>query len=166
VSNPSAALLAASALGAWALYACAVPRGVSPDDVAFDTATVWVRQGTDSARLVVEVAASREQQEAGLAGRASLDPGSGMLFLFGSPRSAEEGFWMWRTNVPLDIAFIDADGVIQGILSMEPCRAAFQDDCPGYFPDSPYVAALEVSRGWFERNGIEVGTLVRWEMSS
>jgi hypothetical protein len=84
-----------------------------------------------------------------------------MLFLFDPPRPADEGFWMWQTPIPLDIAFIDADGVILRILGMDPCAAPSQDDCPGYFAEAPYAAALEVSRGWFARSGIGVGASVR-----
>jgi hypothetical protein len=149
------------ALALVTLGACAPPGGISPADVTFDTATVWLRVGADSTGLVVEVAASRAQHEVGLAGRTFLAPDSGMLFLFDPPRPADEGFWMWQTPIPLDIAFIDADGVILRILGMDPCAAPSQDDCPGYFAEAPYAAALEVSRGWFARSGIGVGASVR-----
>lgn len=143
------------------LGACAPPASIPPGAVSFDSATVWIRHGADSTRVVIEVAASRAQHEAGLAGRPSLDPDSGMLFVFDPPRSADEGFWMWRTRVPLDIAFIDGDGVIIGILRMDPCSAATQDDCPGYFAEAGYASALEMTRGWFSRYGIEPGSSVR-----
>ena len=149
------------ALALATLGACAAPAAVSPADVPFDSAAVWLRQGADSTRAVVEVAASRAQHEVGLAGRTSLDPDAGMLFLFDPPRPPDEGFWMWRTPIPLDIAFIDANGAILRILEMEPCTAPSQDDCPGYFAEAPYAAALEMSRGWFARNGIRVGAAVR-----
>ena len=145
------------------LAACTSPGAISPADVTFDSAVAWVRQGADSARLEIEVAASREQHEVGLAGRSSLPADGGMLFLFDPPRSAEDGFWMWRTSFPLDIAFIDDGGTIRRVLAMEPCTAASQSDCPGYFPDLPYASALEVNRGWFTRNGVGVGSSVRVE---
>jgi uncharacterized protein len=163
VKGTRAALVPPFALAFATLGACAAPGAVSPTDVTFDSAAVWLRQGADSTRIVVEVAASRAQHEVGLAGRTSLGPDAGMLFLFEPPRSADEGFWMWRTAVPLDIAFIDSNGVILRILGMEPCPAPSQDDCPGYFAEAPYAAALEMSRGWFARNGIEAGAAVRVE---
>lgn len=153
--------LTAAALAAAA--ACAAPRAAAPGEVAFESAVVWIRQGTDSTHATVEVAETRAQHEVGLAGRATLEPASGMLFLFDPPRSADDGFWMWRTGIPLDIAYIGADGVIHGIQSMDPCTAASRDDCPGYFPDAPYTAALEMGRGWFSRSGIRVGAVVRVE---
>ena len=153
--------LAVAALAATA--ACAAPRVAAPGEVAFDTAVVWVRQGADSARATVEVAETRAQHEVGLAGRSTLAPEWGMLFLFDPPRPADDGFWMWRTSIPLDIAYLGADGIIHGIQAMDPCLAASQDDCRGYFPDAPYAAALEMRRGWFSRNAIGVGATVRLE---
>lgn len=145
------------------LAACASPNLLPPADVTFDTVVVWVRQGADSARAVVELAASRPQHEVGLAGRTTLDPESGMLFLFDATREPDEGFWMWRTPVQLDIGFIGSDGVIHGIREMEPCTARSQDDCPRYFAAAPYSAALEMSGGWFARHGVRVGASVRVE---
>jgi uncharacterized protein len=134
-------------------------------EVSFDTAVVWIRQGGDSVRARVEVAATRAQHEVGLAGRTGLDEDSGMLFRFELPRPADEGFWMWRTRFPLDIAFIGSDGLIHEILGMDPCTAARRDDCPGYFAEAPYAAALEMSRGWFARHGMRVGATVRVELA-
>src|SRR5688572_8696561 len=76
------ALMASVVAGVAVLPACARPAGVSPPAVVFDTATVWLLDGTDSARVAVEVAESRVQHEVGLADRASVEPGTGMLFLF------------------------------------------------------------------------------------
>jgi uncharacterized membrane protein (UPF0127 family) len=144
-----------------AVAGCALPGPVPLPEVTFDTAVAWVRHDADSTRILVEVAASQSQQEVGLAGRAFLDPQWGMLFQFDEPRSGDDGFWMWRTRVPLDVAFIDGSGVIRRILSMDPCAAVSQGACPEYYPGVAYVAALEVNRGWFAANGIAVGASVR-----
>ena len=89
---------------------------------------------------------------------------SGMVFQFESPRSTEDGFWMWRTKVPLDVAFIDSAGVIRQILGMDVCAGEVgPDSCPGYFPDAEYVSALETNRGWFAGKGIGVGARVSLE---
>ncbi len=128
--------------------------------VSFDTATAWIHQNADSTRLLVEVARSNDQHEVGLSGRPSLDAESGMLFEFDRPRSGDDGFWMWRTQVPVDIAFIDEGGVILNILGMEVCESDLLDSCPGYFPGVGYVAALETNRGWFAGKGIDVGARI------
>ena len=129
--------------------------------VSFDSAVVWVRDGADSARLVVEVARTLSQQALGLMDRPTLDAQAGMLFVFEEPRSA--GFWMWRTLVPLDVAFIGDDGVVRRILTLEPCPGPDSDACPEHRPGVEYSSALEVNAGWFERNGLGVGAVVRLE---
>ncbi|TVR66102.1 MAG: DUF192 domain-containing protein [Gemmatimonadales bacterium] len=125
--------------------------------VVFDTARVVVEDGDRSHELVVEIADTERRQIRGLSGRDRLDEGTGMLFLFQEPRAADEGFWMYRTRIPLDIAFLDEDGVIQRVLGMEPCFEARAEDCPTYAPGLPYRAALETNRGWFAARGIGEG---------
>lgn len=132
---------------------------ISP--IPFDTAQVTVVSGADSFPLLVEVAESDAERQFGLSRRPSLDPGSGMLFVFDSLRAPEEGFWMWRTRVPLDIAFLDAAGVIGSIVAMEPCAdALYAEACPEYAAGVPYLQALEVNQGWFAEHGVEVGDRV------
>ena len=143
-----------------ALASCASPGLNRASTVAFDTATVWIHQGSDSTGLLVEVASRLEQQEVGLAGRPSLEAESGMLFEFDEARSGDDGFWMWRTLVPLDIAFVDEDGVIRRILSMEVCESDDFDLCTGYFPEIEYVSAIETNRGWFADKRIDEGARV------
>jgi uncharacterized membrane protein (UPF0127 family) len=159
----SAAPTLAAALCAAAAAACAAPAATPQAAITFDTAVVWVREGQDSARLVVEVAETAAQHALGLADRASLERGSGMLFLFSSQRYGGDGFQMWRTRMPLDVAFVDAKGAILRVLSMEPCAETRADFCPGYYPSVEYVTALEVNRGWFAANRVGVGAVVRVE---
>jgi uncharacterized protein len=83
-----------------------------------------------------------------------------MLFLFDEDRTG--GFWMRDTLVPLDIAYIDADGTIGTILAMDPC-APDVGDCPVYTPPTAYRAALEVPQGWFSSAGVASGDEVSWE---
>lgn len=130
--------------------------------MAFDTVRAWMHgvEG-DSTDLLVEVAATEAQQTRGLAGRSELDTDSGMLFVFEEVRPDTAGFWMWGTRIPLDIAFLDRDGVVLEILSMEPCPGPEPDGCPVYTPSVEYWKALEVNRGWFARNGYGVGDRLR-----
>ena len=143
-----------------ALGSCATPGPNRTSPVVFDTATAWVHQGADSTRLHLEIARSNDQHEVGLSGRFALEPNSGMLFEFDRPRSGDDGFWMWRTRIPLDIAFVDEDGVLLVILSMDVCESDDLESCPRYFPGVGYVSALETNQGWFAGKGIEVGARV------
>ncbi len=134
---------------------------MDPAPVGFDTATAWIHQDSDSTALLVEIARSVAQHERGLSRRPLLDEDSGMLFRFERARSQDEGFWMVDVQFPLDIAFLDEDGLILQILAMDVCRSDVSaESCPRYFPVVEYSSALEVNRGWFGRNGIDVGALV------
>jgi uncharacterized membrane protein (UPF0127 family) len=67
---------------------------------------------------------------------------------------------MFRTRIPLDIAFLDSLGVIRAIVNMVPCTATIVAGCPTYPPTVPYRAALEVNAGYFTRHRMAVGSRV------
>lgn len=147
----------------WTLGALALLVGCGEPEVAwrspmdFDTARVSVVGDGDTSRLLVEVARSDEQRGFGLMIRPRLDPGSGMLFVYDSTQPDSAGFWMWRTRIPLDIAFVDSTGRIVSIRRMPPCESPYARDCPQYPPGAPYRSALEVNQGWFQEHGLGVG---------
>ncbi|MBU57758.1 MAG: hypothetical protein CL543_02675 [Alcanivorax sp.] len=111
--------------------------------------------------LRVEIAATPEARQKGLMGRESLAPYSGMLFRFDPPASASQGFYMYRTLIPLDIAFLDADGRILALRTMTPCESRDPRRCRVYRPGTDYPAALEVNAGFFERHRVAVGDRIR-----
>nr|WP_183324462.1 DUF192 domain-containing protein [Halomonas cerina] len=113
-------------------------------------------------RLTVEVARRNAERSRGLMDRDRLAPDAGMLFLYDGPWPMRHGFWMYRTRIPLDIAFIDATGRILEIHRMTPCTAKSSSDCPITRPAAPYRAALEVNAGWFAAHGIVPGDCVSW----
>lgn len=139
------------------LTACAPPEGERPPALAFDTAAIALATPGDTVRLTVEVARTPDQRAYGLKDRPTLAEGAGMLFVFDSVQGADEGFWMWRTLVPLDIAFIDSTGSVGTILSMEPCDSPYAEWCEPYVAGVRFLWALEMNEGWFERNGVGVG---------
>jgi uncharacterized protein len=130
------------------------------DILRFDTARVRVASATDTVTLTVELAESPEQQRLGLMERRTLAEDAGMLFVYADTQPANAGFWMHRTRIPLDIAFVDDSGVIRAIRAMEPCATELAEGCPTYEPGTSYRAALETSRGYFARRGIRVGDRV------
>jgi uncharacterized membrane protein (UPF0127 family) len=133
----------------------AEPPWTSP--IPFDTARAWIHTDVDSVRLLLELAESDSQHQFGLMTRPTLDAESGMLFVYDSVQPGTNGFWMFRTRVPLDIAFLDRGNMILAILSMEPCLSTNPELCTVYPPGVPYWSALEVNRGWFTRHGVGVG---------
>lgn len=98
------------------------------------------------AALTVEIATTPEQRERGLMYRQSLPNDHGMYFVF--EKEDWLSFYMKDTRIPLTIAFISTDGIIQSIEDMTPL-----DEQPVH-SSSPARFALEVNRGWFEENGI------------
>jgi uncharacterized membrane protein (UPF0127 family) len=126
----------------------------------FDSTTVQVRTARGVVALHVQLAESTEQRTMGLMERTSLADSAGMLFLYDHDEPADAGFWMYRTRIPLDIAFLYSTGVVVATRRMEPCRATLAAGCPGYAPGVAYRAALEVNAGALNRFGIGIGSRV------
>lgn len=105
--------------------------------------------------LEVEIVQDTESRQLGLMYREELGENLGMLFVFESTQVLS--FWMRNTFIPLDIAFIDAAGVIVDIQRMEPL-----DESKQYISAAPALYALEVNAGWFEKNGVNRGSKVQF----
>lgn len=103
----------------------------------------------NDAVLTAELAASPQQRFMGLSFRPSLGENEGMLFVYSSEQNLI--FTMRNTLIPLSIAFISKDLVINEIHHM--------NVGPGQrFPaQKPAQFALEVDQGWFAANNISVG---------
>ena len=103
--------------------------------------------------LWVEVADTLEKQERGLMFRRSLPENEGMLFVYREP--IELSFWMRNTLIPLDIAFVGADGIILNIHQAHPL-----DESVLYRSAGAAKYVIETNRGWFARHGIVPGDRV------
>jgi len=123
---------------------------------------IETRDGRRNA-LRVEVAATLERRMRGLMDRDTLAADAGMLFLYAVPQPGDAGFWMYRTRLPLDIAFLDADGRVRAVRTMPPCPSHVSYRCPAYQPDVPYSAALEVNAGYLANRGIGPGARVMFQ---
>ena len=128
--------------------------------MAFDSARIRLVGVRDTEQLTVELAETSEQQTMGLMERRMLPANAGMLFLYSAMQSDTSAFWMYRTRLPLDIAFIDSSGVIRTIRTMTPCPTLIVQGCPTYAAGARYLAALEVNAGYFGRTQIRVGDRV------
>jgi uncharacterized membrane protein (UPF0127 family) len=146
------------------LTACSSEDRSANDDpgfiLAFDTARVRLITSTDTLRLVVELAVKPEQHSLGLMERRRLPDSAGMLFLYSRMQSDSDAFWMYRTRIPLDIAFIDSVGRIRTMRRMEPCQAVLAEGCPMYAAGARFQAALEVNAGYFRRHLVQLGDRV------
>jgi uncharacterized protein len=124
------------------------------------TKMIKVVSGKRTIKLTVQVADTLEIRDKGLMFVEKLPKNEGMLFVF----SAETygGFWMKNTLIPLSVAFLDSDRKILKILDMAPCK---EEICPTYDPEISYHFALEVNRGWFEKNQIKAGDFVKLDLN-
>ena len=135
----------------------------SAEEASDPNASATLSIGTDdgTVSLDVQVADTPAERQTGLMGRESLSPYDGMAFVWEEPVVGT--FWMKDTLIPLSIAFWDDDGRIISILDMDPCT---EDPCPSYGPDEPFVGAVEVDRGKFERHGVALGDRVELTVSN
>lgn len=99
--------------------------------------------------LQVEVVDTPEGRERGLMDRSQLDADHGMLFVF--EREERRSFWMKNTLIPLSIAYIGGDLIIDEILQMTPHSTA---PVPSRLPA---MYALELNAGRFAELGIRPG---------
>ncbi|MFW3614267.1 DUF192 domain-containing protein [Billgrantia antri] len=135
----------------WADVSSALPR-----------APLVIHVEDESYRLEVELARTAAERRRGLMDRDHLAEDGGMLFLYDEPQSAQAGFWMYRTRIALDIAFLDAEGIVVAVHTMQPCTSSNPYDCPVTVAGADYHAALEVNAGYFEARGIEEGACIIW----
>jgi len=137
------------------------PAARADDDfmplIRFRSAPAAIITDNDTVRVTVDVAERDDQRSYGLMERTELAEDHGMIFLYTEEQPADAGFWMYRTRIPLDIAFYHHNGHIVRILTMEPCPDVDPRGCRTYPPGLPYLGALEMNRGFFARHGITEG---------
>lgn len=125
--------------------------------VAFDTIAAAIHTASDTIAITAELADTGERRAYGLMERSDIGESHGMLFVYPETVRPTGSFWMYRTRIPLDIAFLNEDGVIADILPMDPCASPNPDLCRRYSPGVPYRGALEMRQGFFERHGVGPG---------
>jgi hypothetical protein len=82
--------------------------------------------------------------------RTAMGAEEGMLFDLDSRKV--QTFWMHNTCIPLDMLFIEDDGLVVGILENVPTL----NDAPRSVP-CPSTHVLEVNAGWSRRHGVRAG---------
>ena len=115
--------------------------------------SVYLRGDWGQARFSIEIADTPSSQQIGLMNRSSMPLSSGMLFVYESPRPLS--FWMRNTLIPLDMLFIDSQGIVTRIHHM----AKPLDETP--IIGGPGTAVLEINGGLAKSMGISVGTELR-----
>jgi len=119
-----------------------------------------------TATLDLEVAADWRTQHRGLGGRDSIHPDGGMIFVYPSPRPLT--FVMRDCRVPIDIAFLDIEGRVISVHTMEPepsrrsgeSASAYEARLRRYASPLPAQFAIETAGGRLHELGLRSGHLV------
>lgn len=148
-----------SALG-WAVAFCfvflaGIDGGHAQKKLSFKQDTLRVvKQAGGRYTFQIELARTPAQRQQGLMFRERLAPDAGMLFDYEKPQPV--AMWMKNTYIPLDMIFINGEGIITHIstravpLSLQPISSK-----------GPVRAVLEVNGGITDHLGISVGDEVR-----
>ena len=105
-------------------------------------------------KLNVQVADSESERERGLSGKSSLNPGTGLLFVF--DETGAHGIWMKDMLFPIDIIWI-ADNM--QVIHLE--ENVSPDSFPTVFRSERFARfVLEVPAGFISEEGIKSGDLL------
>jgi len=113
-------------------------------------ATVTIK--IEEVYVTIELADTVNKRIRGLQDRMSLESDKGMLFVY--EKEQYQNFWMKDTYIPLDLAFINADGRILEIHQMIP------HDRTVIRSREKVKYVLEVNEGWFNEYNIYVGAIL------
>ena len=135
----------------------------SPEAETQPVASTWVAQGEmiqvtlpGGNVIQAELRQTPQELQSGMMFRPQLPPDNGMLFVFDSlePRA----FWMYRTEVPLDMIWLDENKRIVEIAeNAKPCGSIDARDCPTYGGVASSLYCLEMAAGQVIRRGLKVG---------
>lgn len=114
-----------------------------------------ISQSGNKIVINAEIADTPEEREKGLMFRTSLNESDGMLFVF--KKEIKLNFWMKNTLIPLDIAYIDKNGIIIEIYHMKPLDVSII-----YNSIKPAMYALEVNSGWYSKHKIKTGSKIEF----
>jgi len=121
------------------------------------TSSVAFVEFDNGARFFVDIASNHLEQQKGLMFVESLPKDKGMLFVFDEamPRT----FWMKNTLIPLDMVFIDENGVVLEVKeNVLPCES---DPCPTYPSEFSSKFVLELNAGVANQSNIVVGRIMK-----
>lgn len=163
---------AAWVVAALGLFVLVLKGADAPADPGFEVAARRSLAGFAETRFVVStpegdvldwcalLAATEQARAQGLSGQEDLRGYEAMIFAFGEGPSLQS-FYMYRTTIPLSIAFFGNGGAFVSAADMDPCTSSDPAQCPVYPPAGPYRWAVEVAQGDLARLGLVEGSRLR-----
>lgn len=109
--------------------------------------------------LHVLVAKTPEKRYKGLSNRTSLEEKDGMLFLFDT--KYRYGFVMRDMRFPLDIIWIDEDGIVDIAYDLQPMPELSSDELPVFYPRQEALAVVEIPAGKARELDLKIGEPLR-----
>ncbi|PIS21106.1 hypothetical protein COT52_00560 [candidate division WWE3 bacterium CG08_land_8_20_14_0_20_43_13] len=105
----------------------------------------------------LELATIRDDQAKGLSGRSSITETEGMLF--GYPTEDYYSFWMKDMLVPIDMLWLDSNGVVVNLeTNVQPPKAGTADsELQVYRPNQKARYVLEIKAGMANKIGLSLG---------
>ncbi|MFC7290734.1 DUF192 domain-containing protein [Hirschia litorea] len=144
-----------STLAVLSVVAMGHPAALAQDGgVKFETGSLVIKTDDSQLTFNIEIADSAEETTQGLMFRETLAEDAGMLFDFGVPR--EPNMWMKNTLIPLDILFLDDEGVIVAI-----ARNARPHSQRRISPGMIVKGVLELNGGVAAKMDIQPGDVVQ-----
>ena len=107
--------------------------------------------------LQVEVADTHASRELGLSGREKMGNDEGLLFVFDEP--GRYGFWMKDMKFPLDIIWINQNGVVVDIERKVTPESYLKKKT--FINKSEAIYVLEINAGLAEKFGLYLGSKVK-----
>jgi hypothetical protein len=118
---------------------------------AFEFAVLFSERFDD---LIVKTAIDKESKRRGLMGVNSLIDYNGILFVYDNPRLVN--MWMKKTNIPLDIIFIDSNKKISSIKEGVPNTKKLISS------EINVSAVLELPKDCAKKLKIKIGDKINW----
>ncbi len=120
--------------------------------------SIQVPQGSDTLYdlpiadkvLKAKIMITDSEKARGLMFLKSIPENFGMVFVYNSPQKAS--FWMKNTEIPLDLAFFDKEGILTEVKPLYPHNLNSVQSSR-----SDIYYCIETNSGWFEKNNIQAG---------
>lgn len=116
---------------------------------------------TPNGVIEAEVVDTNASRELGLSGRSKLSPNEGMLFVFDMP--GKYGFWMKDMKFPLDILWINKDGIVVALERNFTPESYFEKPPKTSINNPEAIYVLEINAGRAEEYGLFLGTKIKIE---